>query len=393
MANDKKGGPPPTQQPPTRKALPAQAGGNDDPRYGNVRGLLQRCSGELARALPKHLTADRFLRVVLTQIRRSIGKKTSLLDCTQESLMAAIVQCAQLGLQPDEVLGEAYLIPRWNKWIRGHEVQFMPGYKGLVALAYRSGIVVGIEARAVYAKDEFRYRWGTKPMLHHVRSTEQDPGQLTHAYCMVRLRGETASKFEVLPRWEIEEHRNRSASKDDGPWVTDYAAMAIKTACRVAMKLTPLSTDVQRAVALDELQEAGVDQGLVAAIGDGLQGLSVGSATSPRLEAPRDPFDRVTDLSQQRTVDVKGEEVSTTAAEEAPGPHAVPDATVEDDTTEPDPGPSVESIYAAAERLGYSKDEVRLMCVAADLHLARSAEDRRRAIEVIESKPPKGQKE
>lgn len=231
-------------------------------KLDTVRALLDRAKPQIAAALPRHLDPERMVRVVLTCLLRT----PKLLDCDALSLVGAVIQSAQLGLEPDPTLGEAYLVPRWNKKRNVSEVNFMVGYKGLVKLAYQAAIVSSIEARIVHAKDDFKYRHGTDPFLHHVGSGADDPGPMTHAYCLLRFKDGTDPKFEVMPRREIERHRARSSSADDGPWVTDYDAMACKTACRVTMKLAPLSTELRRAIALDERAEAGVPQDLDALV-------------------------------------------------------------------------------------------------------------------------------
>ena len=62
---------------------------------------------ELATALPRHLDADRMLRICLTELR----KTPKLLQCNPTSFFGAVVQASQLGLEPGSGLGQAYLIP------------------------------------------------------------------------------------------------------------------------------------------------------------------------------------------------------------------------------------------------------------------------------------------
>src|SRR5689334_6268402 len=90
--------------------------------------MLEQWKPEIARALPKHLNADRMTRIALTSFRRT----PKLGECNPLSVFAAVIQAAQLGLEPD-TLGRSYLIPY------GKECQFVPGWKGLVDLMNRSG--------------------------------------------------------------------------------------------------------------------------------------------------------------------------------------------------------------------------------------------------------------
>lgn len=225
----------------------------------NVRDLLGRAKGQIALALPRHMSVDRLIRVALTSVQRT----PQLLDCDQTSLLAAIIQSAQLGLEPDGVLGHAYLVPFRNGKTGRFEVQFIPGYKGLATLARRSGEVSSIDARVVKAGDTFRYSFGLDPKLEHVPADSDDdtPREVTHAYAVVRLK-DGGYQFDVMARREIEAVRKRSRAGTTGPWVSDYDEMAKKTVLRRALKLAPMSVEAQRAVALDEMAEAGISQAL-----------------------------------------------------------------------------------------------------------------------------------
>src|SRR5690606_29461645 len=77
-----------------------------------------RVKAEIARALPRHVDPDRLMRVALTVIRQN----PELRECTVPSLLAAVMQCAQLGLEPG-VLGHAYLVPFRNNKTGQREVQ------------------------------------------------------------------------------------------------------------------------------------------------------------------------------------------------------------------------------------------------------------------------------
>ncbi len=218
-------------------------------RNKQVRAILERQKDQIAMALPRHISVDRMLRVVLTSIRRT----PKLLECDQMSLLGAVMEAAQLGLEPDGVLGHAYLVPY------GKKVQLIPGYKGLIDLARRSGNVESIQARAVYEGDEFDFAYGDTPFLTHKPTA--DPGELLAVYAIAKLKGgETV--FEVMWRTQVETIRKRSMAANNGPWVTDYDEMARKTAVRRLVKYLPLSAEVARAVTLDDMAEAGIPQDL-----------------------------------------------------------------------------------------------------------------------------------
>src|SRR5438093_2563003 len=69
--------------------------------------LLDQARPALEAALPRTLTVDKLLRVVLTSIRLN----PKLLQCTPQSFLSCVLQTAALGLAPDSILGLAYLVP------------------------------------------------------------------------------------------------------------------------------------------------------------------------------------------------------------------------------------------------------------------------------------------
>lgn len=225
-------------------------------KAGTVRTMIEKCRGQIAMALPRHMTADRMIRVANTAVQRT----PQLLDCEPRSLMGAIIQSAQLGLEPDGVLGHAYLIPFNNRKTGRVECQFIPGYKGLIELARRSGQISTIYSAVVHANDEWTFSYGLEPTLTH-KPTSGDPGEVVAAYAVARLR-DGGAQFEWLWKREIEAVRSSSRSGNSGPWVTHWEEMAKKTALRRLCKLLPTSPELARAVALDEHAESSQPQDL-----------------------------------------------------------------------------------------------------------------------------------
>jgi recombination protein RecT len=225
-------------------------------KAGTLRELLVSRKHELQAALPRHLTAERMLRLVLT----ACTKNPKLLDCTQASIYSAVLQAAQLGLEPD-LLGQAYLVPYRNTRKNATECQLIPGYLGLLSLARRSGQIASVEARVVRKGDMFSYVYGLTPRLEHIPD-QAAKGALTHAYAIARFLHKGDPSWEVMTKAEVDEHRARSRAAKEGPWVTDYHAMALKTVLRKLCKLLPSSVELQTAVRLDEAADAGLPQEL-----------------------------------------------------------------------------------------------------------------------------------
>ena len=110
----------------------------------NLKSLLDSAKKEIEAALPKHVTPERMMRIAMTEAR----KTPKLLECTPASFLGAVIQASQLGLEPGGALGHCYLIPYKN------EVNFMIGYRGMVALAMRSDKVSHVSCRGVQAGAE-----------------------------------------------------------------------------------------------------------------------------------------------------------------------------------------------------------------------------------------------
>lgn len=172
---------------------------------------------QMALALPKSMTAERLTRIVMTECR----KVPALMQCNQESFFGAVLQCAQLGLEPGSALGHCYLLPFGNGKSRDGRpnCQLIIGYRGMIDLARRSGQIVSINAYCVHEADEFEYELGLHPDIHHRPSPLAERGPVTYVYAVAVLKG-GGVQFEVMSRAEIEAVRVQSKAGKSGPWVT-----------------------------------------------------------------------------------------------------------------------------------------------------------------------------
>ena len=214
----------------------------------SIKGLIVSMDGQLAQALPSVLTPERFTRMVLT----ALSTNPKLRECTPKSFLGAMMQAAQLGVEPNTPLGQAYLIPYKNKGIL--ECQFQLGYKGLLDLAYRSGEVTIIQAHEVYENDVFEYELGLEPKLRHVPTTGEK-GAVTHYYAMFKTKS-GGYGFHVMSRAEVDAFsRKYSQAYKKGystPWTTNFDEMAKKTVLKACLKYAPIKTEFTRALGTDE---------------------------------------------------------------------------------------------------------------------------------------------
>ncbi len=213
---------------------------------------LESMRTEIARALPRHITADRMARIVLTALRTN----RELMQSDRMSFVACVMQASQLGLEVNSPLGLAYLIPRKKNGRVYTTLQL--GYQGMLELARRSGQIASIDADVVYDSDHFVYRKGDDPKIEHEPRGEDDPRKIVFAYAIARLK-DGGIQRTVLTRKKIEKARSAAASSS-GPWSTHYDEMAKKTAIRALYKLLPKSAEMAIAAAVDEAPELGLTQ-------------------------------------------------------------------------------------------------------------------------------------
>lgn len=241
-----------------------------------VRGLFESMGGEIQRALPRHMSPDRMIRVALTVVNQSDKLK----QCDPRSLLGALMTCTQVGLEPGPQ-GHVYLVPY------GRNVTFIMGYQGMIELARRSGLLVSIAAHTIYANEveqgRFRVTYGTDNTLRHDPIIFEDRGQPVGYYAAAKIKSPSSDAVEdvfvVLTRDEVDAFRARSATQNkdraSGPWQSDYEAMAWKTCIRRLAKWLPQSPEL--AAALEHEDTVRTDLG--------------GNVVDQAQPAPAEPFE------------------------------------------------------------------------------------------------------
>lgn len=207
---------------------------------------------QMQMALPNQLSIERFTRVALTSLR----KTPALLDCDPSSVIGSIIQAAQLGLEPDGVLGQAYLIP-----YKG-QCQLQVGYRGFINLSRRSGEIKSFSAQVVRDGDAFKYEYGTEAMLRHRPADDNDDAAITHVYSVVEYAN-GGSDFEVMTKAAVEKIRATSKAPNSPAWAEHWGEMAKKTVMRRHSKRMPMAAEdsaLVKAAVLDEMADAGVAQ-------------------------------------------------------------------------------------------------------------------------------------
>lgn len=247
-----------------KSKLPArQAGGQV------VKEYFESNRETILAVAPEGFPSKRIIEVALMVLRDN----PKLMECSTKSLFGSIVHCASLGLEPNTPQGHAYLVPfntkgpdgKWTK-----DVQVIVGYKGLIALARRSGEIESISAQAVYQGDEFDVSLGTDDRIRHVPKMDGDRGEAYAFYAVAKFRG-GGYQFEVMSRSQVEAIRDNSKGWQDAvkynktgsaPWGKDFIEMARKTVVRRLAKYLPLSIEAASAVELDDMAAEGKPQGM-----------------------------------------------------------------------------------------------------------------------------------
>ncbi|MGO5082401.1 recombinase RecT [Oscillospiraceae bacterium LCP25S3_E4] len=212
-----------------------------------IKDYINLYSKEIAKALPSVLTPERFSRMAMT----AITKTPKLAECSPQSFIGSLLTAAQLGLEPNTPLGQAYLIPFYNGKKRTYECQFQVGYKGMIDLCNRSGEIKNIEAHIVYENDEFEFEYGLDSKLKH-KPCMSDKGAPVWVYALYRLNN-GGYGFEVMSVDDCMAHGEKySKTFNNSPWQTNPEEMMKKTVLKKVLKYAPVRSDFVKGAVADE---------------------------------------------------------------------------------------------------------------------------------------------
>lgn len=215
--------------------------------------FMDRYKGQIALALPKHISADRMVRLAMT----SFSQNAALQKCDMHSIFASVVIAAQLGLEIG-VGGQGYLVPYKGK------ATFVPGWQGLVDLVSRAGRAT-VWTGAVYQGDRFDWALGDNPFVKHQPEGDADDWKhITHVYAIGRVNGSQYPVIEVWTMDRVVRHLNKYnkvganhyALKDNGANMEMYAR---KVALLQVLKYMPKSIEVVRAMDVANAVDSGKD--------------------------------------------------------------------------------------------------------------------------------------
>ncbi len=222
---------------------------------------------EIGRCVPRGVDfdVDRYLRIVQT----IYSENDRLCACDAASVLGATMKCAELGLVPGTALGHAHIAATQarNGAAGGceYEATLIPGYRGLITLAMRSGEIESITSRIVTDNEISQGRFdiyyeGDKDTLVHRPILIGDKGTPALVYCIVRFKN-GSFHLEPMTRDEVVSIRDAAVArspwrKEDNAWVTHETDMWRKTPVRRAAKFLDVQVEaLHAAIALDEGME------------------------------------------------------------------------------------------------------------------------------------------
>lgn len=222
-----------------------------------VKSHIQKIEKQVMGILPKEVDPKRYLQAATF----ALTKMPKVLECTPISIMSCVMEASRLGLEIGGIRGECYIVP-YNDNKEGKKVaQFILGYQGMLSLLFKTGKVKNIQVKEVYENDTFAFEYGSRAFLMHQPQMETDRGALKAVYAMIELTSGGAP-FEVMSKQDIDKIRDMSQDykykKENSIWGKFYPEMAKKTVIRRLFKYLPLSSDVQRAIQLDEQADIGI---------------------------------------------------------------------------------------------------------------------------------------
>lgn len=215
-------------------------------------GLIKRCAPQLQAVMPKGFTPERLTQLAIATYKQIPDLK----ECSVQSMLSCCLKCAEIGLEPNDIMGNAYILPYNNRKTGRKEAQFILGKNGMLELVRRSGQVKTVRTQCVYEGDDFEY-WEDETGVHFSFKPNLDADhsaknlKLVYLSCHLKDGGFV---FLQMSKKEVDEVKDCSKASKFGPWVSDYAAMAEKTVIRRAFNrgLLPRSVEVAKVVTDDE---------------------------------------------------------------------------------------------------------------------------------------------
>lgn len=224
-----------------------------------IAQALEQMRPKIEAALPRHLNADRMIRIALTEL----NKTPDLQKCEVQSMFASIIIASQVGLEPG-VMGQGYLIPYREKSGK-YICTFVPGWQGYVDLVSRAGRAT-VHTDAVYPGDFFEHEKGSNPFIRHRVTEETDEDKpFTHVYAVGWVKDAQRPVIEVWTREKVEKHLKKFNRVGDRHYAIkggehNLSMYGRKVALLQVLKYMPKSVELHTVAQLDYAADAGTQR-------------------------------------------------------------------------------------------------------------------------------------
>lgn len=203
--------------------------------------------------------ADAFVSAIL----QVSGSSATLAKADPATVVHAAVTAATLNLSLNRSLGEAWIVPYYDRQSRSYVAQFQLGYKGFVTLAHRTGKYVRMTVTPIY-RSQYKGWDPVREQLFYEFDEPEDGDEVAGYYGYIRL----TNGFEKAVWWPIEKvvsharrhsdaYRDRDGKRDSAkassPWASDFDAMSSKTVLKLLIdKWGPKSHELALAIEADQ---------------------------------------------------------------------------------------------------------------------------------------------
>jgi recombination protein RecT len=222
-----------------------------------LSNFMEKLKPQLALVLPKHLTADRMTRLVLT----AFSINPQLQACTHKSIAASTMIAGQLGLEPG-VNGAGYLMPYRDT------CTFVPGWKGLLDLVSRSGRAT-VFTGVIFKDQQYTFTDGSRrDLVIHNETDLHDQADITHAYAVGWVKDSIIPHIELWTVEKLTKYRDKN-NKQGG---RHYSFAHWEMYCRKIpllhiLKYMPSSVELSNAITVSNASESGhsvtIENGIV----------------------------------------------------------------------------------------------------------------------------------
>lgn len=222
-----------------------------------VEGRIERTRYMVEPALPSSVKFDEMKAKALLEIQSN----AQLADATPQSVFWSFVHATSLGLSVSRINAEAFLVPFRDKGTL--KAQLVIGYKGMVKLAYQHPKILDINSYTVFEEDDFDVDFGSEPRIVFRPEIDGKRQKVRAAFCVVTLLGRRDKIGKVMQMMNVDElnkvrDSSRGHDSPTSPWKLWYEEMCRKTVLRRTLKTVPRSTEIDRAMALEDSYEAGL---------------------------------------------------------------------------------------------------------------------------------------